>query len=594
MANWMHRAILTLNLALLFAAILQPALRWIHFSVVPLQTVIPAQWISPLHLVIAMFTFMAGRLSIVLPYYIPLAAGIIVMGSYHWLATSRFQTLRKLATTAKFIFTARTDHGRLTWRPLVWSVVLIGFVFFSVGIDLYPELIACQIALALIYWILNHRHWDHYGSKLHNLQSFGFLCACVIVSAWFLHPITTLDAAIMLCWIILVYILGRQWARRYSFGTYLSLWFMLAPVLYVIAGVLSSSAAMTTLVGRSAQLATPANGIGYSFCEMKNGREIAVLFPRCDMKFSYECLDGSISVFDPATLSEKYSVHPFKDDVFGRLHEIICFDNTIYVSFNVLKPPEHASSEMAAHYQARGQTGAFKLARQNDTFEVIGSANNEGEMMAVPGTDAILLASELSDKLLRWDRTDPVPLEVGEHLRLARTDTRPVLSIRNHGSIEIGHNARDAEGRYGYLSSWPNGDAIFEVDLRTFRVHRIFDSGVGGVVTTSVDTRHRRLIGFGFWGFTVFDLTTGAWIANVRTEFTPRTAAFDYEHNALIVPATGGINIRVYDLNTYRLIRKIPIGIGARKPWISATNNQLWTGNRTSLFVFDLDSVKDD
>ena len=583
----MRRIVQAVNVVLLAIAIVQPALRWVHFSIIPLQSLIPAHWISPLHLVIAVFTFMVGRLHIIAPYYIPLAVGIAAIGSNHWMAVSRFSPVRKLAATVRYVFTVRTDHGRLTWHPLIWSAILIGFGLCSVGLDLYPELMACELVVAVLYWTLPPRQ-----AHTRHAAIAGFLGVGMALSAWLLHPITMLDSAIMLCWFVLVSTLGRHWASRFTFGTYLSLWLMLAPVLYVVVGVLASSAAMTPVVGRSARLASAENGIGYSFCEMRNGQEVAVLFPRCDMNFSQDCLDGTITVFDPATLSETYSVRPFINEGFGRLHEIICFDDTMYVSFNILRPTGNESSKMDTHYLTRGQVGAFKLIRNRDTFEVIGAADNEGEMMAVPGTDAILLASELSDTLLRWDRASATPTEVGEHLRRARIGTRPVLSVRNHGSVEIGHNARDAEGDYGYFSSWPNGDAIFEVDLRSFQVNRIFDSGVGGVVVTSVDTLNHRLLAFGFWGFAVFDLITGKHLTNVRTEFTPRTAAIDYQTNTLIVPATGGINLRVYDLDTYSLINKIPMGIGSRKPWISAANRQLWTGNRTSVFVFDLDSTR--
>jgi DNA-binding beta-propeller fold protein YncE len=100
-----------------------------------------------------------------------------------------------------------------------------------------------------------------------------------------------------------------------------------------------------------------------------------------------------------------------------------------------------------------------------------------------------------------------------------------------------------------------------------------------------------RAIISGFWGFSVIDLISKKVLKKIRTGFLPRAAVLDEENNLIFVGSTFDGKIRVFNRNTYKLLKTIPVGYGVRYLLVEKSGKNLLFGNNLAHYSLPIKSI---
>jgi hypothetical protein len=193
-----------------------------------------------------------------------------------------------------------------------------------------------------------------------------------------------------------------------------------------------------------------------------------------------------------------------------------------------------------------------------------------------------------SGNLIAWDRrqravyylSDEHPL-VRRDLATGELDSEMAASavFPSFGLTDIGvHEGRNSlflMDRFGWIQ---------EIDLSLVGVDRSYTYGHGWEF--AIDEERERLYLSGSWGLEVLDLETGRILRRVWLGLGGRRPAIDYQNDFVYVPSEGAGKLHVLDRHSLRLLGNLPLGGGIRYPYVSVDGRWLFASNGRAHFYW--------
>lgn len=457
------------------------------------------------------------------------------------------------------LFAQRTRPWRVRpwFHALVWVELMLNHYLF----DLNPYL-AVSLALALVAFEIDRLAWGEQAGRVgYAVLVTGALATLAIMSD------TAADAtagAVLAVGVLWVLRWGKAWCgsreRR----------------VLVIAGGAGCQllAAFLPLIAPGHGGTRLDDGLAYSFCEAPGHAALFAAIPEAPTMRQWTLRGGHgssgyVAEYDAATLALRARHRFFSETFHGRIEYLLCLDDSVQVGMtNVTIDGRHDQD----HAMSFPLDDPSRFER-----DLLGGGAGHG-IAHDAARDALFYVSENKPILVRVD---------GE------TGARETVRIGDveHASLVVGlqsvHRARDAL----YVSGWLNGRDVFEVDLATLAVRRVFPHRNGGAHGITVDEELDRLYSVGLWGMEVFDLETGALVARKRLGMLGRAPAIDTVNDLLYVPSTVEGKIRVLDRKTLELRGALAIGHGPRIPYYSPRGARVFSSSSLAHYYWEADAL---
>lgn len=325
------------------------------------------------------------------------------------------------------------------------------------------------------------------------------------------------------------------------------------------------------------------DGLAYHFCELPSRRTLLATVPGCDSvhnDFS-SCGHGQVVAYDSGTLERTAAYRFFSPSYYGRLEQIVCVEDDVYVGVQ------------STWYRGRmaDQTALSFTVGAPERFRPFLAGKGIGNTIAYDAShDALFFTGELSHRIVRYDRrTGAFDERVGEPLR--RRWFHPISGQALTGSFLMPSTAVDPGRDRVYPVEWMQGRYAYAVDTSTLRPVARYAVQSGGGLAATVDPERGRLVVTGIWGMEVFDLASGALIARRRLGFFNHSATLDAARNRLYLPSAVEGKIRVLDRDTFAVIGQVPIGMGPRYLHLSADGTRLFGSSSSAHYYWDADAL---
>ncbi|MBT6178416.1 MAG: hypothetical protein HOI23_14315, partial [Deltaproteobacteria bacterium] len=113
----------------------------------------------------------------------------------------------------------------------------------------------------------------------------------------------------------------------------------------------------------------------------------------------------------------------------------------------------------------------------------------------------------------------------------------------------------------------------------------------GGGWAATVDDNAALLFISGMWSLDVFDLRSGAHLKRHRTGFGARAAMVSATQERVYLPCTLSGTIRVFDRQTLKLVKAVPVGLGIRNLHLTQNETELLGSNSGGTLLWDLNQL---
>jgi hypothetical protein len=317
------------------------------------------------------------------------------------------------------------------------------------------------------------------------------------------------------------------------------------------------------------------DGMAYFFCQSPKNNHIFAAISNCptfkprDEKEFAKCNQGKIVEYGENL--EKIKDHNFfNPNFYGRMEGLICLPDSLIIGVTNLKKGNSFYNSNGLEYFPDKKTEP-KLLRTEDRLggngAIYDSVNN-----------ALFTFSEDARKVFRWDlKTRKWDLQIGKYW-----DVGPLI---------VGVDGQYFKGKSLFAGEFIGGQRTIEFSSENYGIINYYPSPDGGVLGITVDNRLDRAIISGFWGFSVIDLISKKVLKKIRTGFLPRAAVLDEENNLIFVGSTFDGKIRVFNRNTYKLLKTIPVGYGVRYLLVEKSGKNLLFGNNLAHYSLPIKSI---
>ena len=142
-----------------------------------------------------------------------------------------------------------------------------------------------------------------------------------------------------------------------------------------------------------------------------------------------------------------------------------------------------------------------------------------------------------------------------------------------------------------YLTEWIDGSRIFEMNMDTLQLVRVFDTRDTGSFGGIVDEELDRIIVSGLWGINAIDLATGRTLVRRRLGPGVRSAVIDPHHDLVFMATTFGGHIWVLDRATLDVLGRVTTGLGGRQVYVTLDGRHLLASDQLRVYRFDVDAI---
>jgi hypothetical protein len=317
------------------------------------------------------------------------------------------------------------------------------------------------------------------------------------------------------------------------------------------------------------------DGMAYFFCQSPKSGHIFATISNCptfkpvsEKEFA-NCIQGKIVEYGGNL--EKIRDHKFfNSNFYGRMEGLICLPDSLIIGVTNLKKGNNFYNSNGLEYFPDKKVGPELLRKEDRLFgngAIYDNFNN-----------ALFTFSEDARKVFRWDlKTRKWDLQVGKYW-----DVGPLI---------VGVDGRYFKRKSLFAGEFIGGHRTIEFSSENFEIINYYPSPDGGVLGITVDNDLDRAIISGFWGFSVVDLISKQVIKKIKTGFLPRAAVIDEKNNLIFVASTFDGKIRVFNRNSYELIKTIPVGYGVRYLLVEKTGKNLLYGNNQAHFSLPINSI---
>jgi hypothetical protein len=451
-----------------------------------------------------------------------------------------------------------------------WSygILILGLLAANATLDMNPDLFLTQCVITFCF-LGNARGTKHGPAlALRGIYLIGGICSIVYLE----HQNTGHAAsAAGVCFLVFAsfiasgirtQVLERKVTWIFLSAAITQVFASMQPLLFTPAGspyLLSSSAA-------------------YGYCEDPASNHVWMTFPRCsafprhrnEALAHEQCRGGTLEAFDfndsPPTLYAKHA--PFSPNFFGRLEQPICLEESIIVGMTdvMLDAKKHGGSTMVVK----------KLSGEVSNKHVFSS--NVGHTVA-------------------WDNWSRRLFAVDEFSSLAQFYSPATHQVERFGqsldneSLTLDGRPLSQNRQSIFISEHYFGDEVIEFNLEDGDERSRYLHNNGGGWAATVDDNAALLFISGMWSLDVFDLRSGAHLKRHRTGFGARAAMVSATQERVYLPCTLSGTIRVFDRQTLKLVKAVPVGLGIRNLHLTQNETELLGSNSGGTLLWDLNQL---
>lgn len=318
----------------------------------------------------------------------------------------------------------------------------------------------------------------------------------------------------------------------------------------------------------------------YSFCENTKSAVLFAAHPRCAFAMSGKsCQQGYVGIYDSDTLAPTDSVRIFGADSYGRIEQIVCAGENLYLGLNGVHVNSHELGPAAVAVES-------VLGSRHISVNFAGAG--VGQSMVYDGTrHSLFLTAEFSNRIYRWD-TQKLALQADLPSPPENPWYRPYSGLVHSGSLMTHGDAISRTANSAWFAEWINGRYIHEVDLDSHRLKRSIGFFGGAATAVMVDDEASAIWVPQVWGVCVYDLKTGAERARHRLGLMNRAPVVDGRHDLVFMTGTFSGRTYIFDRKSGRLLGKLAMGIGGRHLLYSGNTRRLYASSRAGSFYFDM------
>lgn len=305
-----------------------------------------------------------------------------------------------------------------------------------------------------------------------------------------------------------------------------------------------------------------------AFCEPPGRGSVIATVSNCDGGRS--CLRDYIAEYGLGDLSLRQRHRMFDDAFFGRMLSLACLEERVVVGMaNVPPDLQPDGIEWAASF-------SFGYPPVK-TKRIPGLSHGGARHVHDESRNASYFTEEASNRVTRivWGADE-----------IAST----VFTIGDGTSVHTDVGAFSERRDSLFFAQWLFGSKVFELDRATLAIKAVYRTN-NGTFSLTVDDELGRLIVANLWGIGVIDLSTGAVIHRRPTELGARMPVIDARRNLVYVTSSYGVDIRVFDRQSFELLGTIPVGHGARHAYLSRDGRYFFATNRAQHFYWQADAL---
>jgi hypothetical protein len=316
-------------------------------------------------------------------------------------------------------------------------------------------------------------------------------------------------------------------------------------------------------------------GMAYFFCQSPKNRHIFASISHCptfqpgNEKEFENCKNGKIIEYGENL--EKITDHNFfTSNFYGRVEGLICLPESLIIGVTNLKTKNFFYNSMGLEYfpDKKGEPTILKI---KDRLGGNGAIYD-------PINNALFTFSEDAKHVYRWDlKTGKWDFEIAKYW-----DVGPLI---------VGVDGIYFKRKSLFAGEFLGGEKTIEFSSKNFEILNYYSSPDGAITGITVDNKLDRVIISGFWGFSVIDLISKKVLKKIRTGFLPRAAVIDEKNNLVFIASTLDGKIRVFNRESYTLIKTIPVGFGVRNLLVEKLGKNLLFGNNKDHYFLPINSL---